>query len=863
MALSRQIHIYSVDTKAFYTDVEVRADDLLNKVKAKARVIKEKDKESRSEEERIEYTKLNKKIKKIKDMLNSFMSKNDDIRELRDEYLNDRNIISVFESTLTRTCGYKTNELTKDMIVVKTYHYNVLEDLIKDGFYIDDEKYKVFTASAGQIRTKKTVFIKESVWNKYEKSLTCDLTIKDINDKGGINVNKYLAYLALTNSATDQWVNFDIDKSIVVDDFETTFKTKVDYIDSKTFEIKPKIDMDIEIPHMDGCGIILPKVNRRSFMVRMPWVKGLLVPFQFNSFVKENLDNNPECSKIKDVYGKEYDIFKDDIQVIFTKSQFKMWKYYESWDDYKTKFKKNNCQAGICNEERDFIKDAKINYQMLQTLTDMTDEELSYLAERINKDIEGLYTDRNSMLKVFGAVESNNNRNNVQEILMIYPEILQEEHFRQTLRDLKNKLVKQGRSGKLPLDAKYTFIVPDLYAFCEWLFLGEDNPEGLLNNGEVYCRLYQNKKELDVLRSPHLFLEHAVRKNVCDDKIKRWFITKGAYTSVHDPISRILQFDNDGDTALVCADEKLVEIAKRNVEKHEVVPLYYEMAKAGSVELSNNQFYDGMISAYSGGNIGAISNDITKIWNSDEPNLDAVKYLCMMSNFTIDFAKTLYKPKVPDDINNMIKAFTKNKTPHFFVYAKDKTISQVEPINNSVVNRLEWIVEDRSFNWNKVALQKFNYRMLLCDKQSDINQDIVNDYEKLKNIAIHNNVDWSESKNMPYSWVRLREELESKYDKIEIVDTLTLYLFRDGKQRTKKIFIGAFADVILENVRMNITRPLGEYILCERCGKRIKSINNKIKYCDRCADKIYEEQSREKALRYYHKTKTLPNRNTP
>ena len=35
-----------------------------------------------------------------------------------------------------------------------------------------------------------------------------------------MNINKYLAYLALCNSGTDRWENFNIDKSIVVKDFE-------------------------------------------------------------------------------------------------------------------------------------------------------------------------------------------------------------------------------------------------------------------------------------------------------------------------------------------------------------------------------------------------------------------------------------------------------------------------------------------------------------------------------------------------------------------------------------------------------------------------------------------------------------------
>ena len=93
-------------------------------------------------------------------------------------------------------------------MVVESYFYESTEQLIKRGFLFKGEKYKYFTSSAGQIRTKKNVFMKETVWNKYEKNLMCGLSLDLINKKGGVNVNKFLAYLALNNSATDQWCDF-------------------------------------------------------------------------------------------------------------------------------------------------------------------------------------------------------------------------------------------------------------------------------------------------------------------------------------------------------------------------------------------------------------------------------------------------------------------------------------------------------------------------------------------------------------------------------------------------------------------------------------------------------------------------------
>lgn len=80
---------------------------------------------------------------------------------------------------------------------------------------------------------------------------------------------------------------------------------------------------------------MLPSVMTKNTMFRAPWVKGLLGVFDFRKFIEVN-DGSPT---IKDIYGKEYNIFDDDIRIIFTKSQFKMYKFYDSWDEYKDNFK--------------------------------------------------------------------------------------------------------------------------------------------------------------------------------------------------------------------------------------------------------------------------------------------------------------------------------------------------------------------------------------------------------------------------------------------------------------------------------------------------------------------------------------------
>lgn len=778
-----------------------------------------------------------KRLKKLKEQLYIEFTNHVGMRNLNESYIRDKNIISVFDSVLTRTLGVPINTVSKDIFVVQTYFFDILKEIILNGFIYNNEKYICFTASAGQIRTKKTVFIKESVWDQHQKSLMCGLSVHQINELGGVNINKFLAYLALCNSSTDEWKDFNIDEAVVVEDMETLVTSTVDFIDESTFEITRK-QMDIPINHTDGCGMILPSLSKKSFMIRLPWTKGLLVPFNFKKFAIEN-----KSTKIKDIYGKEYDILNDKIKIIFTKSQFKMWKYYKSWDDYKENFKKYNCQAGICNVEEDNIGNAKLNYQMLQTLNEMTDVELDHLSMHTKTNILNIGKDRKTMLEVLGVKDTNPNKNYIQQALEIYPELLNDTYSKEILKQVKKSMVKNARAGKLDVKGKYTFICPDLYAFCEYLFLNNKQPQGLLKNGNVYCKLYKDVSKLDCLRSPHLYREHAVRKNVVDSEKSKWFVTNGLYTSVHDPISKILMFDNDGDKSLVVADEVLVECAERHMEG--IVPLQYDMKKAMPEMIDNQSVYDGLNAAYTGGNIGEISNDITKIWNSSDININVVKWLCMLNNYVIDYAKTLYKLQKPDDKDKIIRKYTKGKTPHFFIYAKKKEVKNVEKISSSVVNRLEKIIPNPTISFKKAMLGKFDYRMLLSDLNVNVEvcEEIIDVYEQ-EDLKRHFmiNIDNEKANNFSFIYQNIKNRLLGLgYEKEAVIDCLIEHLYKNKRSSFKTTVWECFGDEIVLNLSKNIKSTLEESIPCDTCGKRIQNNSNRSKYCESC----WKERQRE------------------
>ncbi|MCM3110016.1 hypothetical protein [Lederbergia lenta] len=850
-ALDKQVYIYSVSTEAFYTEKETEIHNKLSKQRILKKSLQNKihtlnnqiidasnDALKNSYTDRIDKlmtarNKLSKYINKEKNRLIKMLNENKEIRNLRDDALQINKKIGLFDSALTRTLGIKIDSVSTDIIVVRVYYYQVLESLISDGFHYNGEKYIYFSSSAGQIRTKKGVWIKESLWKKHKGALTCGLDIDEINKKGGCNTNKLLAYKALTASASVKWTDFDIERTIVVPDLETDVSSLFDHIDMDTYDITRKM-LSVSIEHTDGCGMILPKKSKKAFMVRLPYVKGLLVPFPFDKF-----SSSCKNSKVIDIYGKEWDIIKDDIHVIFTASQFKMKKYYDDWYDYKTRFKENNCQAVKLNEE-DIGENANLNYQMLQTLTNITSKELKELAKPTSDDISKVGSDKETMLRILGATKSNKKRNYYQEALYLYPELLNDEHSKKIIKDKKKSMVRDARAGKLRINGKYTYLVPDLYAFCERLFEKKENPNGLLDNGTVYCDIYDEGK-LDILRSPHLYKEHCVRLNSKDEEKAKWFITNGIYTSIHDPISRILQFDNDGDKALVIQDEPFVRIAERNME--DIVPLYYEMGTSDDELITDKRIYDSLLLAFKA-NIGEVSNNITKVLNNEDIDLRVVKWLTAENNYIIDYAKTLYMPRRPEWVDEIVKNYIKSKVPHFFIEAKDKEKKNVEPINKSTVNRLRKIIPNKRIKFEEIA-GEFDYKVLMSEEVVRVDREVVNKYRELER-----NKKWliqSTSKikkeGKMYVDKYIREELlKVNSDVIRVANILIEELYGRTNSKNKTTLWDSFGDILLNNLRENIKGTKQ----CRICGKRIEVVNNKVKYCSDCAVEINRSKTKER-----------------
>ena len=812
--------------------------------------------------------------------------------------------IAEFCCELSRAMGLGNLDCTLDIVVIKWKNTEILKQLVMNGFYMPiltkngvvNKHYRFYTASSGQLRRDKFMAIADDVWERIHGQLECGITWDVINSRGGINSNKLSAYDALQNSATEVWEDFDIDSVIVVEDYEGEVTDRMIYIKPDyTWE---KCVKTVTITHTDGCGMMLPEVSESNYMIRMPYTKGLLISFDFIRFCKVN---NAE-PVVTDIYGKEWNLIKDGIKIILFKSMFKLWKYYDSWQAYKDEFKKNNCHCGKTNYEEEYLANKSLNYQMIQTLVDFTDDEIKEFTTKEHERIQGITKSMASMLETLKADEESEQPH--KAALAIYPELLREAYSRESLKAIRKRMLLDAKSGKIRSLNKRLFACPDLYGVCEWLFLHDEHPKGLLKNGEVACKIFRRHEKVDVLRSPHLTMEHGLRNVVQDQNVYDWFYTNGIHTSLHDLISRLLQLDWDGDQLNVVADPLFVKIAERNVKKYDVVPLFYDADKAPAEIIDNEAMFHALKRAheYSAGeitSIGEISNMLTRLWNKENPDRDVANLLCMFNNLVIDAAKNgkinHYKnyPQVAKRIGKATGG-KNGRLPWFFQFSKNgrkdtpqnKNRKYAEQ-NNSTMNRICKAFEDiGNINMNYAGIPQFNWQMLMSEPCKGSNSELVQlfcdmDSSNTSNVIESQENAYSSEKQLINNYGIVAEdiakEITERYGSLEYAyPFITKYLFAgEGMNKSvhKQMFWRVFGQIALSNLRKNLqncdicpdcgikipdwvenhkcVKNTKGFYECIDCGVMCERINAKQCRCEFCQD-VYrnvQKRAREKAKR--------------
>ena len=827
---ARRVRIYKLSTFDTFTDEERALNEAYKKASATERQVLKKIRD-----DKIASYKGIRKIDRKKLYTYEYDKEGKPIDASETENVNKQ--IALFESEMVRYTGYPLNDFPLIMEIVYMKIANqvlIFNQILERGLLIDGKKYIFYTATANQMKNSEFVLVQEVFYNENEKKFMCGLTDDIINQKGGCNRGKYLAYkgLPLSASINPEGYGIDIDKCLVVPDFETTITEEVECIDidhdNKKFIRIERRKENIPIPQTDGAGMFLPGVLPASAQIRCAHLKGAVFPFDFRKFLgQEEVEGVKPNPVITDIWGKKHDIIKEDIHVIFTASQLKMWKCYDSWEDYKKEFHENGMRIAV-NKFADTNPKgyAKTSYQFIQTLSSekLTDEILKELCADTIEYLDKMKTDLDIMIKTASKEDDY-----ISLALEQYKELVYDEYIQSKLESKFKSERNDARGNKLILkDSLYSYICPDLYAFCTWLFCGIKNPKGIVPRNYVYNSFYNDKQYdiVDCLRSPHLYVEHGIRSLVKDetlDKCKEWFNDYDTIVSSHDLLCRLLMFDVDGDEILLTPNKALIECVP-----DDIIPLYYIPFEATKSKINSKAVYDAIISCMENTQIGDISNVMTKNYNNLDTDMEFNKVMCCYNNLSIDYPKTqnIVNLGIYEEKYNALKA---EKNPYIFIYAKGKSKDSCKALSESNADRVCKYIHkhtgNKKYAW-KDSGKKFNPSILFNNENPvKIEEGKYKELEKvmfmlkMKERALVSSINEAVKEMSRSEWWK---EKDSKYDVffymcekliMNIFDSreeaaeylLDMeYLQRENEHKSKNILWNCFGDLVYKNICNNL-----------------------------------------------------------
>ncbi len=741
-----------------------------------------------------------------------------------------------------------------EIIILDVYNETILSQIIDNGIVVDDKKYLFYSSSANQQKKKQVCLLEKEFWNKNYAKFMCGLTLDVINSNErvkGCNTGKYLAYTSLIFSKSIELPSdIRIDEVVILPEFETYVFAKVNYLDMENHTVGVR-DMSVPVNHMDGAGMFLPGVFSSSAQIRGGWIKGCVFPFDFRQFIIEMQKQGKieQGATTKDVWGNpiSIDYIRDNVKLILNGSQLKMWKYYKSFEEYKQAFNDNGLNICINNtleypktDEEPLTPSA---YQFYQTIPrqNVTDEKIKNLCALTIEKINDARTNVNTALEIMGVDIDDDEieLDYMKACIKIYPKMLQDVHVRNCIKKNIESQRKKALSGKPLIRGFYNYICPDLYAACEYWFLGIENPKGLIPSNHVYNSFYNDKpdvKEVCCLRSPHLSdCEHGMRTLIKSDECKEWFHGLDTVISTHDLLTKTLQCDVDGDECLICHDKTFIDLVDRDK-----LPLYYEMRKAENTEVNEQNIKECLHRSFANSVIGQVSNAITKHLNlQDEPNTEFIRYMTAFNNFVIDHPKSQYMPKLPKEYEKMFLDLKSNdeKFPYFFHYAKEKDKNNCYDYNKddekSNVNRISkyimdmtrnnkdniWKGENKSEEESYYKPEMFRSDVLSVDRKSKEYESLYKLLGRLKKEDTTKNRRRIREKCKEYGDKSLGYDAFYHYCCSEIFKIIGIrkkafaylldmeYWQRAYKDTTKEILWNCFGDIMYENLCENLKKP--------------------------------------------------------
>lgn len=473
-----------------------------------------------------------------------------------------------------------------DIINIKVMAKKEYRELGRNGFDLNGRHYVRFMVGSGQMRRNTVTFINENILGYMTEKLMCGLDDKIKT----INLAKLSAYFALSFSSV-LWVREP--RVCVIKDFNTIVpKQKVNFLKEEESGMTiHQIEKDMELNSADGQGLISPEMAKLwaedmhlnytpcSFVVRTAFVKGNLVPFDFKEYAKEQ-----GITTIKDRYGTEYNI--NDVDVLLSESQFKMAKYYSSWEGYLSYHRSYNLKWGVARYNKEFDDEYVLtNYQYIQVLNlnkEEIDGLISYTADWIKNICSG-----NLEYALAYSIGVKNPTSGVDDIInscgslftkaiIKNPEMLKDGFVQRKIYNSIKESIRQAKIGRIWVKGNYQFMISDPVAQCRSA-LGL-SPDGLIPANCVYSNFWNtrtNSDEVVCCRSP---LTHYSEVNPLklfkSEETNKWYkyIYSGMIYSIYDiSVMKFADSDFDGDIVFSTDNPYFIKGARR-----EELPIIYD-----------------------------------------------------------------------------------------------------------------------------------------------------------------------------------------------------------------------------------------------------------------------------------------------
>lgn len=388
-----------------------------------------------------------------------------------------------------------------EIVSVHTQNKKNYPKIGRDGFFINGKHYKRFMCGAGHARTNRSLFVCDDIWDELEKILS--LGLEDVT----IIPAKWNAYFALSSSATFRVTE---PRVVVIPDKEITLRKTVDFVEEDDFQDKViRQEKDLKINLWDGQGLVSPKMAEiwsndldlgfvsGIFGIRAPFIKGMVCTMDFHKFAREVAHTD----EIKDLWGNVYNI--NDIDVIISESQFKLWSSFNCWEEYLSKMKESGLKWGVSKAKPDYEHEKnyyRSNYQFLQVL-DSHKLDIAGLCSQTVEWISGVKGDDYNKVLLFMLGKSvkvhpyyelfDKCSNSVIRALMLEPELMRDSYIQDIIKRSIQKKEKEACLGKIILNGNFQCTVSDPYGQMEHAF-GLD-VKGILGEEQCFSN-YWNKK---------------------------------------------------------------------------------------------------------------------------------------------------------------------------------------------------------------------------------------------------------------------------------------------------------------------------------------------------------------------------------